>query len=90
MPSAFTPDGDGTNDEFGPVFRGVDANYKFNIYDRWGQLIFQKDENNVLWNGQHLNSGEMCGEGVYVWKIELQDIFNQKAREYVGNVTLVR
>ncbi|MFB6258633.1 MAG: PKD domain-containing protein, partial [Flavobacteriales bacterium] len=39
VPNAFTPDGDGINDRFGPVVQGADeSDYHFYIYDRWGEV----------------------------------------------------
>ncbi|MDP2188611.1 MAG: gliding motility-associated C-terminal domain-containing protein [Sphingobacteriaceae bacterium] len=50
FPTAFTPNGDGLNDEFYPVtsFTGT---YELRIYDRWGSVIFQTTDPQARWNG---------------------------------------
>ncbi len=52
MPNAFTPNNDGTNDSFAPVFLGfIEVNLY--IYDTWGSLIYtEKGENIKGWNGK--------------------------------------
>lgn len=48
IPNAFTPDGDGDNDTFGPVFQGQLEIIEFLIYDRWGNLVHDQPE---AWDG---------------------------------------
>jgi gliding motility-associated-like protein len=52
FPSAFTPNGDGLNDYFGPAgsIRQI-SDYSISIYNRWGQLVFFSDDPNRKWNG---------------------------------------
>ncbi len=90
MPSSFTPNQDGINDEFGPVMNGVADNYVFNVYNRWGELIFTSTEDIPNWTGDYNNNGVLCPMGVYVWKVELLDQVNDVYKEYIGNVTMVR
>ena len=89
MPNAFTPNGDGINDKFRIL--GVEpeniTKFNFQIYNRWGQLIFHTD--NILdgWDGTF--KGETCPSGVYVWLIYYEDNKKQKVSNK-GSVTLVR
>jgi len=81
MPSAFTPNGDGRNDEFGPI---ISANYTsptiktFRIYNRWGQLVHNAD---VYWDGRF--DGKDQPVGTYVYYIEV----DYPNRENTGNST---
>lgn len=50
FPTAFTPNGDGLNDEFYPVTAFTGA-YELRIYDRWGSIIFQTTDPQARWNG---------------------------------------
>lgn len=50
FPTAFTPNGDGLNDEFYPVTSFTGA-YELRIYDRWGRIIFQTTDPQARWNG---------------------------------------
>ena len=65
FPNAFTPNNDGLNDVFKPTIFGALADYKLNIYNRFGQLIFQTSDPSKGWNGT-LSGIPQLG-GVYVW-----------------------
>jgi gliding motility-associated-like protein len=71
VPNAFTPDGDGLNDFFGPVFSDPDMliEYNFSIYDRWGIRIFETKDPNLPWIGQVDEGEHYVQDGVYIWKI---------------------
>lgn len=88
LPNAFTPDGDGLNDTFGPSFMGV-REYSFVIYDRWGQQVFSTDEPSEKWDGT-VNRGNHIGpSGVYDWYLFMRD-FNGNRFRKDGMVVLVR
>lgn len=54
IPTAFTPDNDGTNDVFIPVVSGLlDTDYQFDVYNRWGELIFRTNDKNEAWDGTY-------------------------------------
>ncbi|MEO7080697.1 MAG: gliding motility-associated C-terminal domain-containing protein, partial [Flavobacteriales bacterium] len=88
--NAFTPDGDGINDEFAPVVMGLDPNdYHFIIVDRWGKEVFSTEDMNAKWNG-NFGNGNPAPIGVYVWKLIGQDMVANTRFEHIGHVTLVR
>ncbi|MEO7081876.1 MAG: choice-of-anchor L domain-containing protein, partial [Flavobacteriales bacterium] len=66
FPNAFTPDGDGVNDRFGPVSSSV---YEFQmlIFDRWGHVVFESNDINTQWDGTVMGGG-LATTGVYVYK----------------------
>lgn len=67
LPNALTPNGDGRNDEFaGKGYMEGSKNFKFTIWNRWGEQVFYTEDYNVAWNGQKNNVGEMSPDGVYV------------------------
>ena len=89
IPNAFTPDGDGINETFAPKGEGVDPDhYSMQIFDRSGMLIFTTRNPYDYWDGRNKH-GQMCPEGVYVYKILLLNL-NEEDKEYTGTVTLVR
>jgi gliding motility-associated-like protein len=90
VPNSFTPNGDGINEDFGPIVKGASDDYQFAIYNRWGELVFERTDNSDKWNGEHLRTGVLCSQGVYVWKVALNDAVNNDQKEYIGNVTLLR
>ena len=49
IPNSFTPNNDNDNDLFFPSIIGHKS-YNLKIYNRWGELIFDKD--NGTWNGE--------------------------------------
>ena len=64
FPTAFTPNNDGVNDVFGPVARKVD-NLHWQIYNRFGQLLFEVNGASKWWDGRI--NGQLQPAGVYVW-----------------------
>ena len=38
------------------------------VFDRWGELIFETNIQEIGWDGTYIAKGELCKEGVYVWK----------------------
>ncbi|MCX6245029.1 MAG: gliding motility-associated C-terminal domain-containing protein [Bacteroidetes bacterium] len=71
MPNAFTPDGDGLNDEFRPVSEldGVSA-YSMIVFNRWGQEVFSSDDIQKGWNGTV--GGKPAETGTYVYTVSYQ------------------
>ena len=86
VPNAFSPNGDGYNDQF-EIFAGigVDAVLSFKVFDRWGALVF--DDVTQGWNGDFQNKPML--NGIYVWMAEIQFIDGYKEL-YRGDVTLMR
>ncbi len=89
VPNAFTPDGDGVNEFFGPQGQGIkDAEYRLSVFDRWGQPIFVTSDPNEPWDGTL--GGDPAMAGVYAWKLEVVDRYREISKEILGHVTLVR
>ncbi len=90
LPNAFTPNGDGLNDEFKPVQRyDLVKTYRLFIYNRWGQLIFEASDINTGWDGTF--KGQPAEQGTYVYKIVYTaSSTGNEPQSIAGNVTLVR
>ena len=90
VPNAFTPNDDGINEGFCPIFNvpAFADEYGFMIFDRWGLLIFESTTIGEHWNGQ-LNSVEVQ-EDVYVWKMHCRDIITKEVYDMIGHVTVLR
>ena len=67
MPNAFTPDGDGLNEEFKPVLTFLPDKYIFIIKNRWGNTLFETHDPYAAWDGTF--SGGPVPEGVYVYYV---------------------
>jgi gliding motility-associated-like protein len=88
LPNAFTPaSSEGLNDVFKPTLYGV-HDYRFFIFDRWGEKIFETSDPQEGWSGYKNN--QLCQQDVYIYKIIFKDDVNLKTHQYVGHFTLVR
>jgi len=87
IPNAFTPNGDGFNDTFGPTTEGI-KEIKMNINDRNGRLVFSIDSINGQWDGL-MQTGEQAPVGVYFYKYNAKGIDNKSYIDQ-GSVSLFR
>ncbi|MFT5919009.1 MAG: gliding motility-associated-like protein, partial [Granulosicoccus sp.] len=88
VPNAFTPDNDGLNDSFTGEGDGVNwEEYDMQIFDRWGELIYQTNDINAPWNGYY--KGTLVEMGVYVYKIKVAELRGAK-HYYDGQFTFLR
>jgi gliding motility-associated-like protein len=71
---------------FFPPIREKVLDYKMQIFNRWGVLIFESHDINVPWNGYY--KGKLCPQGVYVWYVEGKFANNQPFKQ-VGDITLL-
>lgn len=65
VPNSFTPNGDGLNDMFKPSISQPLASYRFTIYNRYGQKIFETISQNKGWDGTYQSSRQPMGGYVY-------------------------
>lgn len=72
MPNAFTPNKDGLNDCFGLKYWGGITKLEFNIYNRFGQIVFQTNNPTDCWNGKF--KGIDADFGTYVYQIKATTI----------------
>jgi len=91
MPNAFSPNNDGNNDLFGPKGLGINNDYyNLYIYNRWGELVFETNDINILWDGTSISSKNMCPQGVYTWVVLLRNHGGtQHLFRFTGSVTLL-
>ena len=68
VPSIFTPNGDGINDTFGPLYAVKLTTLVFKVYNRWGQVVYQTSNWRQPWNG--LYKGVPSPMGTYVWSMQ--------------------
>lgn len=89
VPNAFTPDGDEHNNVFGPVMgTGFDAaDFQFEIYNRWGEKIFESFDVNGRWDGTF--QGTLVQPGTYTWKLTFGDLYNDERHMHVGSVSIL-
>ncbi len=87
VPNAFSPNSDGLNDEVVPLAMESVISFEFEIYNRWGELIFKTDNQSDGWDGTF--NGKELNPGVYVWQ---GYYIMQDGTELIrkGNITLIR
>ncbi len=90
MPNAFTPNGDGSNDEFfGRGYIAGSTDFSMTIWNRYGEKIFESRDPERGWNGRKNGEGEVLPNGVYVYLLTFKgprgEPFEQK-----GYATIVR
>jgi gliding motility-associated-like protein len=65
VPNSFSPNGDGVNDKFFAIANQVEF-IEMQIFNRWGQLVFQSNDINSKWDGRFKDTIEL---GLYVYWI---------------------
>lgn len=91
LPNAFTPNGDGLNDDFKPIVNAeLLDHYRMSIYSRWGEKVFESDDPGRGWLG--FNKDEPCMSDVYVYVIEYSYSFapQDEIKFIQGTFTLIR
>jgi len=80
--------GDPRNHIFHPNLANGDVDeYELQIFNRWGNLVFQSNEVERGWDGYF--NGKLCSQDVYVWKIKLRFLNGEQITK-VGDVTLIQ
>jgi gliding motility-associated-like protein len=85
-PTAFTPNGDGLNDQF-VVYGSFVNSFRMSIFNRWGEMIFSTEDINQGWDGTM--NGKLVPEGTYVFRADLIDYLGRTFNES-GAVLLLR
>ena len=88
VPSAFSPNEDGRNDQLIVNSGALNEIKSFQIFDRWGALVFQTDDMRLGWDGRM--KGEQMPIGVYIYFVEATCPVNNVPILIKGDVTLVR
>jgi gliding motility-associated-like protein len=92
VPNTFSPNGDGRNDLFYPMGRGVSVIKSLRVYNRWGEAVFERQNFNpndpsVAWDGTF--KGRPLSPDVYVY-VMIVLCYNNESIEMKGNVTLLK
>ncbi len=90
LPSAFTPDGDGLNEIFKPLYDCDMQDYRLRIFNRWGQEIFASNVQEVGWNGRFKDVAVPIG--IYVYRLEYSPIIHGNVEALVvkrGRVVVI-
>jgi len=90
MPNAFTPDGDGLNDVFGPPSEFCnDYDLTFKVFDKTGILLFESNSADKKWIGTANGSNTILKRDVYVWILITKDMYDN-VQTKKGTVSLIK
>lgn len=87
VPTAFTPNGDGLNDNLIPIPVGIVSIEYFRVYNRFGELVFSTSSIGKGWNGVY--KGRDQGNESFVWQVLGKDYLGRPLYKK-GESTLIR
>ena len=87
VPNAFSPNGDGFNDGFTVIVRGQLASYNLQIFNRWGEQVYESTNFTNSWKGIYNNEEQPLGS--YTYYLTYKDMNGQDFTK-MGSLTLVR
>jgi gliding motility-associated-like protein len=87
VPTTFTPNGDGNNDIIYVKGWGIKSLVSFQIYNRWGELVFESSDLNVGWNGFYKDV--LQNNDIYTYKVKATSFYGE-AMEAEGHINLMR
>lgn len=80
IPTAFSPNGDGNNDVFAPIFyQSTSSEMQMRVYNRWGEIIYN---GNSAWDGKY--KGVLQPNDTYFYVVDINGEY------FKGNVELMR
>ncbi len=91
MPSAFTPNGDGVNEGYGPVVNGTDNfinSYTYSVYNRWGEQLFTTNNIGETWDGTY--RGVPVKPDAYNYRVMIRSTFSAERIEHIGTFVVLR
>lgn len=89
IPNTFIPDGDELNDLFIPVTAFEVDGWVFQIFNKWGELLFETEQCNEGWDGTY--ESKPCQDGTYIYVLKYRPCDNPYATQQIsGFVNLIR
>lgn len=84
IPNVFSPgNSDGSNDKFEITFIEYYPNSVLTIFDRWGNVVYEKSDYQNTWDGTHYKNGKDLSSGTYFYVLQLSD-----GKTFNGTVTI--
>jgi gliding motility-associated-like protein len=87
LPNSFTPNDDGLNDEFRPVFTCEPYDYQLDLYNRWGVKIQTILDPTIGWNGK--SAGDPLEDGIYAFRLFYREVYDGIPIIKFGHVVLL-
>jgi gliding motility-associated-like protein len=92
IPNTFSPNNDGINDVFFVTGTDIDpSRFTLQIFNRWGDKMFETNDPNVVWNGAGAENSEFYSQNeVYICNLIVYSITTAERKEITGTVTMMR
>ena len=87
VPTAFSPNGDGINDELKVETKGIER-IEFEIYDRYGKTVFETNNLEDTWDGTF--EGELLSKDVFLFRMSAMPFKSGIPIEQAGQISLIR
>ncbi|UPT65485.1 MAG: gliding motility-associated C-terminal domain-containing protein [Sphingobacteriales bacterium JAD_PAG50586_3] len=87
VPNAFSPNGDGINDQFGGFGTNI-KEYELMIFNRWGNRIYTTTSMLDPWDGRYKSDGQVMID-TYIYQIRTLNVMNEE-KIYRGTVTIAK
>ena len=88
-PNSFTPDDDEHNQSWLFYIEGIDnANFKLEIYNRWGEVIWETNDVKAEWDGHY--NGVKVQAGIYSWIASFKSLDNDDKTVRTGQINVIR
>jgi large repetitive protein len=88
LPNAFSPDGNAINDVFVPIGAANIEILQFDVYDRWGNQVFNSSSRYIGWDGTR--KGSPLDMDTYFYILRYNCLYDGKLYKYSGDVILLR
>jgi gliding motility-associated-like protein len=86
VPTSFSPNDDNINEIFKPKGLAFALEYRFLVFNRWGEVIFDTRDPQIGWDGKYNN--QVVEQGLYFYRIEFIGA-DEKRNEEKGNVYVI-
>ena len=87
IPNSFTPNNDGKNDLFRIIAADGYKLIRFQVYNRWGQLIFNATDLSKGWDGTFKNLPQP--QDTYIYELQIESAYGRIVNKK-GTITLIR
>ncbi len=86
LPTAFSPNKDGINEYYRPVVSDI-SGYTLKIFNRWGELLYEGNQDDKGWDGTF--RGQVCMPGVYLAQVHYHYPLRTSVKHLYENTTLM-
>jgi gliding motility-associated-like protein len=87
--AGFTPNADGVNDLWIIPCLGL-LSGDLEVYNRWGQMVYLKDNYDNTWDGTHFQSGQDLPDATYYYVLKVTYPMYTNPIIYKGTVSIIR